>query len=202
VATENNVFPLFDPSANYPMHPGEYPLPRSMTYEPSDVPVAAGRVPMMLGGFSMTAHINCATSSESGVLAAFGDHQGGWALRLVPGEVLFDAVHGKQRTTLRGGPVGAGAHDVNVSMVRGGALTLSLDGVERSSGTFTAMFFFPGVTTAAGGMWVGRHDGLAVCDDYESPARFSGELLSLHISSGGTDRPTLAVTMKVAEGSD
>lgn len=202
VATENNVFPLFDPSANYPMHPGEYPLPRSMTYEPSDVPVAAGRVPMMLGGFSMTARVNCATPSESGVLAAFGDHQGGWALRVVSGEVRFDAVHGKQRTTLRGGPIGAGAHDVNVSMVRGGALTLSVDGDERASGTFTAMFFFPGVTTAAGGMWVGRHDGLAVCDDYESPARFSGELFSLHISSGGADRPTLAVTMKVAEGSD
>ena len=202
VATENNVFPLFDPAANYPMHPGEYPLPRLMIYEPSDVPVAAGRVPMMLGGFTMTATITCASTSESGVLAAFGDHQGGWALRVVRGAVRFDAVHGKQRMSLQSGHLGIGSHVIEVMMVRGGALTLSVDGASVARGTFTAMFFFPGVTTAAGGMWVGRHDGLEVCDDYESPAHFSGELLSLHIMSGGSDRPTMAVTMRVAEGSD
>lgn len=173
-----------------------------MIYEPSDVPVAAGRVPMMLGGFTMAARVTCASQKESGVLAAFGDHQGGWAFRVVTGEVRFDAVHGKQRTSLRGGRIGVGSHDIEVTMVRGGALTLSVDGGEVASGSFGAMFFFPGVTTAAGGMWVGRHDGLEVCDDYTSPARFTGELLSLHITSGGTDRPSLAVTMKVAEGAD
>ena len=202
VATQNNVFPLFDPSANYPVHPGEYPLPRSMMYEPSDVPVAAGRVPMMLGGFTMTARVTCASQMEGGVLAAFGDHQGGWAFRIVDGEVRFDAVHGKQRTSLRGGRIGVGEHDIEVTMVRGGALTLSVDGREVASGSFAAMFFFPGVTTSAGGMWVGRHDGLEVSDDYQSPAHFSGELISLHITSGGADRPSMAVAMKVAEGAD
>jgi len=78
-ATANNVFPLFDPAANYPAHPHEYPLPRRMSYEPSSHPVAAGRVPSMFGGFTLDADIGC-SRHETGALVGLGDHQGGWVL--------------------------------------------------------------------------------------------------------------------------
>jgi arylsulfatase len=200
-AEANNVFPLFDPAAGYPMHPAEYPLPRSATYEPSDHPVAAGRVPSMFGGFTMRASVDTGDQS-SGVLAALGDHQGGWALHLVDGQPRFDVVYGRHRAHVHGSAIGAGKHRIEVTM-GAGELRLSVDGQVVADGRFGGIFMFPGVTTAAGGMWVGRHEGLTVVPSYSSPARFDGVLHSVEITSGSpSSGPSLATTMRIAEGSD
>ena len=200
-AQDNNVFPLFDPAAGYPMHPAEYPLPRSVTYQPSEHPVAAGRVPSMFGGFTMRALVDTADQS-SGVLAALGDHQGGWVLHLVNGQPRFDVVYGRHHAHLHGASVGAGTHHIEVTM-NAGELQLSVDGRAVADGRFGGIFMFPGVTTAAGGMWVGRHEGLAVVPSYTSPARFDGVLHELVITSGSpSSGPSLATTMRIAEGSD
>ncbi len=200
-AEANNVFPLFDPSAGYPMHPGEYPLPRSASYRPSDHPVAANRVPSMFGGFTMSATIR-STPSASGVIAALGDHQGGWVLHLVDGQPRFDVVYGRHRAHVHGETLSAGAHKLAVTM-DSGALRLVVDGREVADGHFGGIFMFPGVTTAAGGMWVGRHDGLAVVPSYTSPGRFEGEVQEVRIASGSpSSGPSLATTMRIAEGSD
>jgi arylsulfatase len=118
-ATANNVFPLFDPAANYPAHPHEYPLPREASYAPSNHPIAAGRVPSMFGGFVMSGSITC-SGTESGVLSGLGDHQGGWVLHLVDGEPRFDVVYGHQRAHLAAGrALDAGDHTVEVTMSAG-----------------------------------------------------------------------------------
>ena len=201
-ATSNHVFPLFDPSANYPAHPHEYPLPRHMEYQPSDRPVAAGRVPSMFGGFVMRATIECGDRT-SGVLAGLGDHQGGWVLHLVDGEPRFDVVYGHQRAHLAmGEALPRGEHRIDVSM-NAGALVLTVDDRDVAHGRFGGLFMFPGVTTAAGGMWIGRHEGLAVVDTYATPAIFRGTLHSVSITSGSPKAgPSLATTMRIAEGSD
>jgi len=201
-ATANNVFPLFDPAANYPAHPHEYPLPRQATYAPSSRPVAAGRVPSMFGGFTMDAEIVC-SRDDSGALAGLGDHQGGWVLHLVDGEPRFDVVYGHHRAHLSAGRrLGNGEHSVVVTM-SAGELTLVVDGDAVATGRFGGLFMFPGVTTAAGGMWVGRHEGLPVVDTYSSPAVFTGEIRRLTVTSGSpTAGPSLATTMRIAEGSD
>jgi len=200
-AEANNVFPLFDPAAGYPMHPGEYPLARSASYRPSDHPVAANRVPSMFGGFTLGSTVSV-HSGASGVIVALGDHQGGWVLHLVEGQPRFDVVYGRHRAHLDGGSLTEGAHDITVTM-NAGALRLVVDGNEVSDGHFGGIFMFPGVTTAAGGMWVGRHDGLSVVPSYTSPARFEGELHEVRITSGSpSSGPSLATTMRIAEGSD
>jgi len=198
-ATLNQVFPLFDPAAGYPAHPSEYPLPRSMTYRPSDQPVAAGRVPAMFGGFTLRAELEAGATSR-GVLAALGDHQGGWALHVREESVRFDVVHGSKRAQLVA-PLPVGRRMVEVSMDRG-IITLGVDGSPVADGRFDGLFLFPGVTTAAGGLWIGRHEGLAV-GDYSSPARFDGKLESVTITSGSPkSAPSFAQTVRIGEGSD
>lgn len=201
-ATENQVFPLFDPSANHPAHPTEYPLPRRARYRAGDQPVAAGRVPAMFGGFTMSADFD-GDASTRGVIGAIGDHQGGWALHVVDGHVHFDVVYGRHRSHLRAGtPLSSGSHTVHVTM-SSGDLALVVDGREHDRGHYGGLFMFPGVTTAAGGLWVGRHDGLAVVDTYTSPARFSGTLQHLEIASGSpTAGLSLTATMRLGEASD
>ena len=198
-ATANHVFPLFDPSAGYPAHPSEHPLPRSMTYRPSDDPVAAGRVPAMFGGFTLRAELEAEATSQ-GVLAALGDHQGGWALHAQDGMICFDVVHGSTRAHLVAA-LPAGRRTVEITMDRD-TMILSIDGSPTAEGRFDGLFLFPGVTTAAGGLWIGRHDGLAV-SDYSLPGRFDGTLASVTITSGSPKAaPSFAQTLRIAEGSD
>lgn len=203
VATENDVFPLFDPSAGYPMHPGEYPLPREMTYDRSDRPVAAGRVPAMFGGFLLESQVTLHSTADHGVIAAFGDHQGGWAVHVVDGRVHVDVVHGTHRCHLKSVAVlPEGLHSVVLSM-DGGHFELSVDRGAVARGQFSGLFFFPGVTTSAGGLWIGRHDGLPVVDTYKSPAHFTGDVHFVRIVSGS---PSAALgfsqTLRVGEGAD
>lgn len=201
-AEANQVFPLFDPSAGYPAHPTEYPLPRSARYLPGELPVAASRLPAMYGGFTMTASIT-ANPSTSGIIGALGDHQGGWALHLVDGHPHFDVIYGHHRTHLRhDSRLAPGDHVVQVTM-DSGLVTLLVDGDVIDHGRYDGLFMFPGVTTAAGGLWVGRHDGLEVVDSYSSPARFSGTVHHLEIESGSpTAGLSLAATMRLGEASD
>ncbi len=203
VATENNVFPLFDPAAGYPMHPGEYPLPREMTYDRSDHPIAAGRVPAMFGGFTLEAQISVHSALENGVIAAFGDHQGGWAMHVVNGNVHVDVVHGTHRCHLESrATLHEGLHSIVLTMENGN-LTMSIDGAQASNGHFGGLFFFPGVTTSAGGLWIGRHDGLHVVDSYTSPAKFSGDIHHVTIRSGSPSAGVdFATTVRVGEGAD
>ncbi len=203
-ARRNNVFPLFDPSAGYPPHPGEYPLPRVMTYRPSDRPIAAGRVPAMFGSFSLHADVQCSTNQEVGVVAACGDHQGGWVVHIVAGVVHVDVVHGTHQCHMQSvDALAIGDHNVVVSMKTGGHLTLTIDGQDVSFATFTGMFFFPGVTTSAGAMWIGQHSGLGVTDTYVVPAICTANIRSVTIVAGsGRVGIDMSTVLSVAEGAD
>lgn len=201
-ARANNVFPLFDPSKNYPAHPGEYPVPRRATYTPSDDPVAVGRLPSMFAGFTLTARVEQG-SRANGVLAALGDHQGGWVLRLDRGRPIFEAVQGHASARLEA--VSAVGDDLCHVVVRmdGGQLVLAVDGRDCATDRFDGLFLFPGVTTAAGGLWVGRHQGLEVSDAYRSPAVFDGRLLDVTIVNGTPNSSlSLSTTMRIGEGAD
>lgn len=201
-ASRNSVFPLFDPSAGYPGHPGEHAVPPTLRCRPTDQPIAAVRLPSMFAGFTLSAHFEI-DRRDTGVLCALGDHQGGFALFIDSTGPRFIAVHGRARTDLRSPhPLDPGPHDLAVTM-SSGELTLVLDGEPVDTGRFDGLFFFPGVTTAAGGLWVGRHDGLAVSSAYESPARFTGRLTDVTITSGAPSASPAASTLaRVARGAD
>lgn len=201
-AIANNVFPLFDPSKNYPAHPGEYPLPRQATYRPSLEPIAASRIPNMFGGFTLWARLS-GDPSSSGVLAALGDHQGGWVLRLDEGRPIFEAMQGSHQARLETSvAITTGDTQIEVQMANG-ELSLIVNGEQRARGEYTGLFLFPGVTTAAGGLWIGRHHGLEVGDGYQSPAAFTGTLHDVSIANGTPNSTlSLATTMRIGEGAD
>ena len=203
-AQRNHVFPLFDPSAGYPAHPGEYPLPRTMTYIPSSAPIAVGRVPSMLGSFSLLAEIDCLTNSDEGVIAACGDHQGGWVVHLVSGAVHVSVVQGSHQCHMAStDALTPGPHLINVSMRKGANLTLSVDTQEHAHATFPGMFFFPGVTTSAGAMYIGQHPGLGVVDTYTEPAICTAIIRSVTITSGSpSQKIDEKSALRIAEGSD
>jgi len=137
---------------------------------------------------------------ENRLRVLLGDHQGGWALHVREESVRFDVVHGSKRAQLVA-PLPVGRRMVEVSMDRG-IITLAVDGSPVADGRFDGLFLFPGVTTAAGGLWIGRHEGLAV-GDYSSPARFDGVLDSVSITSGSPkSAPSFAQTVRIGEGSD
>lgn len=95
-----------------------------------------------------------------------------------------------------------GGHSIAVTM-SAGDVTLWIDGDEIDRGRYDGLFMFPGVTTAAGGLWVGRHDGLEVDDSYRSPAIFTGTLHHLDIESGSPSAGlSFAATMRLGEASD
>jgi hypothetical protein len=156
----------------------------------------------MFGGFTMAAVVDC-PANETGIIAALGDHQGGWALRLDHGIVHFDVVYGHQRAHLVGTEkISGGEYRLTVTM-KAGALALFVNDSQIASGHFGGMFIFPGVTTAAGGMWIGRHEGLPIVDQYASPNAFTGHIKTVTISSGSPSAgPSLATTMRIAEGAD
>ena len=78
-----------------------------------------------------------------------------------------------------------------------------VDGEVVATGRFGGLFMFPGVTTAAGGLSIGRHEGLPVVDSYASPAIFTGHIREVSITSGSPKAgPSLATTMRIAAGSD
>lgn len=201
-AIANHVFPLFDPTKKYPAHPGEYPIPRCATYRPSDEPISVSRIPQMFGGFTLTARLT-GDSSSTGVLAAVGDHQGGWVLRVDHGRAIFEAIQGSHHARLEARTKLNTSEVLIEVQMNNGALALLIDGDNQATGSYRGLFLFPGVTTAAGGLWIGRHPGLPVSNDYEAPSIFSGELHDITISN---DTPhsslTLATTMRIAEGSD
>jgi hypothetical protein len=87
--------------------------------------------------------------------------------------------------------------------MKAGALALFVDDAHIASGHFGGMFMFPGVTTSAGGLWIGRHEGLPIVDNYSSPNDFTGHIQTVTISSGSPSAgPSLATTMRIAEGAD
>ena len=63
--------------------------------------------------------------------------------------------------------------------MKAGALALFVDDAHIASGHFGGMFMFPGVTTSAGGLWIGCHEGLPIVDNYSFPNDFTG-----HIQTG------------------
>lgn len=201
-ALANNVFPLFDPTKNYPAHPGQYPVPRQASYRPSSEPIAVSRIPNMFGGFTLSAHLE-ATSTPSGVIAALGDHQGGWVLRLDNGRPLFEAMQGSHHLRLEATEnIAPGKRRIEVQMA-GNTLTLSVDGDQQAVGEYRGLFLFPGVTTAAGGLWIGRHHGLPVGQGYVSPSPFTGTLHEVTIANGTPNSSlSLATTMRIGEGAD
>ncbi|HLI53381.1 MAG TPA: arylsulfatase [Acidimicrobiales bacterium] len=183
-AEANQVLPLFEgPSSLASLHPAPQPPPASATYRPGGGPVYEGALPAMFGGFTITASI---AAPGEGILCAIGDWNEGMALYVLGGAPVACEVSGGATTRLVGeAALPAGRSLVSLSW-SAGVLSLGVDGRAVATARHPAVFF-AGVSTAAGGLLVGRDRGLPVSDDYTPPFAFGGELLGVRVDSGAPD---------------
>ncbi|WP_279235683.1 arylsulfatase [Nocardioides sp. SR21] len=206
-AGRNNVLPLFEfPGSMAHMHPGAYPLAEAGVYRPGGSPVPVPQLPSQVGGFVLTAHVDVPEGGASGILTALGDRHGGWAFYLLDGRPVatFALLDGERRVAAAD-PVPAGSHVVELHYRPGRDArgVILVDGVEVAQGPVPGLVFFPNVSTAAGGLLVGRDRGIAVSRDYRPPFEFTGTLDRVELRSGAPDaRPESATAIQAAVASD
>lgn len=206
-ARRNNVLPLFEfPASMAHMHPGPFPLPDAATYRPGGSPVPVPQLPSMVGGFVLTAHVDVPAGGASGILAALGDRHGGWAFYLLDGRPVatFALLDGVQRVAAAE-PVPAGPHVIELRYLPGreARAVLLVDGAEVGEAPVPGLVFFPNVSTAAGGLLVGRDRGIAVSADYRPPFAFTGELDRVEMRSGAPDaRPESSTAIRAVVAGD
>jgi arylsulfatase len=205
-AGRNQVLPLFEAQPGPEMqHPGEYPRPPRAVYRPGGGPIGESRLPALIGGFALTADVDVAAGA-AGTICALGDRHGGWALYLLDGlPVATFVVFGRETRVQGSTAVPAGRHSVGLRYggPRTGELELVVDGDSVGSGRLPIPPFFAGVSTAAGGMLVGRDRGIAVSDDYEPPFPFTGTLHAVVLESTAPKaRPDAAAQFTAATRAD
>lgn len=206
-AGRNHVLPLFEfPGSMAHMHPGAYPLAEAAVYRPGGSPVPVPQLPSQVGGFVLTAHVDVPEGGASGIVTALGDRHGGWAFYLLDGRpvVTFALLDGERRVAAPD-PVPAGTHEVELHYLPGrdACAAILVDGVEVARGPVPGLVFFPNVSTAAGGLLVGRDRGIAVSRDYRPPFEFTGTLDRVELRSGAPDaRPESATAIQAAVASD
>ncbi len=206
-AGRNQVLPLFEfPDSMAHMHPGAYPPIDEATYTPGGGPIQESQLPPTLGGFDLTAEIVVPEGGAEGVIAAIGDAHGGWGCYLLEGRLVaaFALLDGLVRVACDE-PVPAGRHTVSVQYVPGPEpiARLLVDGIEGGSAPLPGLFFFPNLSTAATGMFIGRDRGLPLCHDYRAPFAFTGELEQVRLRSGNpAARPDAETTLRAALSSD
>jgi arylsulfatase A-like enzyme len=189
-AGRNNVLPLDDGFMTRfgAMIPVPYPAGRRAEYRTGGAPVVTDAMPMMIGGFTFTAHIDPAVPHLEGILAAQGNWTGGWAFYVVDGQLVFVVnTYGIPHRFVSDGPIASGATELAVSFTPkppvGGAITFAIDGVPAGEGVLTENLPF---TWQVGGhgMSIGRDWGLPVHDEYKTPFRFTGVLRRLVLDAG------------------
>jgi len=190
-AGRNNVFPMSDdliarvvammPVANGPQARAVYHVESS--------PVIDAQVARLGLGARVTADVTVPGDGGAGVLCAIGDWNGGYALYVRDGRLVcaysragdIHAVASEQ-------PVPAGNHRLGAHYDPNGPggpeLTLLCD--DEVIGSELLPFPLPFVFQHGGcSMYLGEDRGLPVCDDYEVPFPWTGELREVVIESGG-----------------
>ncbi|MEQ6901308.1 arylsulfatase [Nocardioides sp. YIM 152588] len=206
-AGRNQVLPLFEfPDSMVHMHPGAYPPPQRAWYTPGGGPIHDSQLPMTVGGFEMRARIVVPEGGVEGVITAIGDRHGGWGWYLLEGRPVatFALFSGPVRLACPD-PLTPGPHELALQYLPGAEprAALLVDGEERASAALPGLFFFPNLSTAGIGMFVGRDQGFAVGDDYRPPFAFTGDLLEVELVAGRPGaRPDDETRLRAAVASD
>ena len=157
---------------------------------PGGGPVADESVPLLWGGFRMTAEIDTGTGASDGVVCALGDWFGGYALYVVDGQVHFtfarayDAIELADSGTLAPGP-----HELTVRYAHGdggapGRMTLLVDGTEVDAITVEGTLPMA-VQHGGAGLRIGQDIGFPVSPGYSPPAPFAGTVHQVRIDRAG-----------------
>lgn len=205
-AGRNDVLPISDGLVDRfgGFIPPAWPPGQSRTYLPGGGPVADESVPLLWGGFDLTADVDAPADAE-GVVCALGDWFGGYALYALAGTVHFtfarsaDAIELSSTSVLEAGPHALGVHyEVGSGQ---GRMALRVDGVEVDAANVDG--FLPMALQHGGaGLRLGWDSGFPVAARYSPPAPFNGTVHRLTIETPGARRPDPADEVRTALHAD
>jgi arylsulfatase A-like enzyme len=190
-AGRNQVLPIDDTFINRmgAFIPPTWPAGQHRIFMPGGGPIADESVPLLWGGFRMTADVEIPDGGGDGVLCALGDWNGGYALFLRDGTLNFSFSRaGEHLEVTASRPTETGSRSLGVLYSIGpngsGTFTL-LDGDEALASTRFEGGLPLAIQHGGAGLRLGFDHGLSVSDGYECPATFNGVLLQVRIDTPG-----------------
>ena len=195
-ARRNNVLPVSDGLIDRfgGFIPPVWPAGNARTFRPGGGPVADESVPMLWGGFDITADIDTDGDTAGGVVFALGDWFGGYALYLVGGRPHFTFARAADTLELAlPSGLGAGHHTITVSYAVGeggaaGRLVLLVDGRGVDETAVEGMLPLA-VQHGGAGLRLGWDSGFPVSSRYAPPAPFGGTVHEVRVDTPGALRP-------------
>jgi arylsulfatase A-like enzyme len=191
-ADRNQVLPISDGMLDRigGLIPPAWPAGPSRTYLPGGGPVHDESVPLLWGGFLMTAEIDSVGAETLGVVCAMGDWFGGYALFVVNGVTHFAFARAADALALHDDTVLAvGRRTLAVSYRFGsdggpGQMELSIDG--RGADAIAVEGMLPLALQHGGaGLRLGYDSGFPVSPLYQPPAKFTGTVHFVKIETLG-----------------
>jgi arylsulfatase len=205
-AGHNDVLPISDGLVDRfgGFIPPAWPPGQSRTFLPGGGPITDESVPLLWGGFHLTAEVD-APGDAAGVICALGDWFGGYALYAVGGTVHFTFARSADAIELATtAAIGAGPHELAVLYEIGtdnGRMALVVDGVTVDEANVDG--FLPMALQHGGaGLRLGWDSGFPVSARYAPPAQFNGTVHRLRIETPGGRRPAPADEVRAALHAD
>jgi len=207
-ARRNHALPIDDTLVNRigAIIPPAWPAGQQLTILPGGGPVIDESLPMLFGGFVLSVDAELTTAGSDGVLVALGDWNGGFALFVSDGTLIFSlSIAGKLTEVLAERPVPEGRHRLSVAFLPGfetpSELALLHDGEIVGRGAFDGSL---PVALQHGGaaLRLGEDVGFPVPRRYAPPARFGGTLLSVSVATPSLEGPNPVEQIREALHSD
>ena len=204
-AQRNHVLPLDDSlqERTAALIPPTYGFVSRAAYLPGGGPVHDEAVPMMFGGFTITADVEIPVDGARGVLCALGNLTGGFVLHAAAGTLTFACSRAGELDRVEAArPLPPGRQTVGVryaadehvfTLLRNGEPI----GSAPVSGSFPLVFQHGGA-----GLCIGYHTGLPVENGYRPPHRWNGVLHELVIDTAKPPAFDLDTEIRTAMHSD
>ena len=191
-AGRNQVLPISDGMLDRfaGMIPPAWPAGTARTFRPGSGPVHDESVPMLWGGFAMTAEVDAIGAGTAGVICALGDWFGGYALYVTDGVPQFtfsragDALQLSGQESLPTGPCTVVVSYAFGSGESPGRMELFVDG-ERVDDTEVDGMLPLALQHGGAGLRLGFDSGFPVSPRYSPPAPFSGTIHAVRIETPG-----------------
>ena len=207
-AQRNDVLPVSDGLVDRMngFIPPAWPAGASRTFRPGAGPVFDESVPLLWGGFRVTADVE-APEAADGVVFALGDRFGGYALYLVAGRVRFTFARSVDTLELASVSVlEQGRHQLGVFYALGrdgapGRMVLLVDDVDVDEIAVEGMLPLA-LQHGGAGLRLGYDTGFPVSGGYRPPAPFDGVVHHVRIDAPGELRPAPQDEVRVALHAD
>ncbi len=208
-ASRNNVLPISDGLIDrlHGMIPPAWPAGSDRTFRPGGGPVTDESIPMLWGGFDMTADIDAGPEPADGVVLAIGDWFGGYALYGVQGVLHFTFARSVDTLELVATSVlEPGRHQIAIhyDAAHGGAagrMGLLVDGAEVDAIPVEGMLPIA-MQHGGAGLRLGIDVGFPVSARYTPPAPFNGTVHQVRVQAAGSARPEPADEVRAALQAD